>query len=68
VPVQPPVVSGHEHRPFGPFPDGQVDRPGGARCQRDGDDLAALTGDDQSPVLAFQAQVLDVRAGGLGYP
>jgi hypothetical protein len=24
------------------FADGQVDRPGGARCERDGDDLAAL--------------------------
>src|SRR5439155_635898 len=31
VPVQPPVVSGHEYRPFGPFADGQVDRPGSAR-------------------------------------
>jgi hypothetical protein len=30
--------------------------------------LPPLAGDDQSPVLAFQAQVLDVRAGGLGYP
>ena len=40
VPVQPPVVSGHEHRPFGPFSDGQVDRPGGPRRQRDGQDLA----------------------------
>src|SRR6266487_5393626 len=39
VPVQPPPVCGQEHRPFGVLADGQVDRPGGARCQRDGDDL-----------------------------
>jgi hypothetical protein len=45
VPVQPPPVRGQEHRPAGPFPDGQVDRPGGPRRQRDGDDLAALAGD-----------------------
>jgi hypothetical protein len=42
VPVQPSAVLGQEHRPFGMLADGQVDRPGGARRQRDGDDLAAL--------------------------
>ena len=54
--------------PSGAFPDGQVDRPGGARRQRDGHDLAALTSDRQGPVAAFEAQVLDVRAGGLRDP
>ena len=44
VPVQPPPVSGQEDRPLGTLADGQVDRPGRARCQRDGDDLAALCG------------------------
>jgi len=39
-----------------------------ARCQRDGDDLAALAGDGQGPVPAFQAQLLDVGAGGLRDP
>jgi hypothetical protein len=43
VPVQPPALRGEEHRPFGALADGQVDRPGGARRGRDGDDLAALT-------------------------
>ena len=38
VPVQPPPVRGQEHRAAGAFADGQVDRPGGPRCQRDGDD------------------------------
>jgi hypothetical protein len=68
VPVQPPPVGGQEHRPAGPFADGQVDRPGGPRRQRDGDDLAALAGDRQRPVPALQPQVLDVGAGGLGHP
>ena len=67
VPVQPPPVRGQEHRPVRPLADGQVDRPGGARRQRDGDDLAALAGDGQGPVAALQAQVLDVRASGLGH-
>ena len=65
VPVQPLPVGGQEHRPAGALADGQVDRPGGPRRQRDGDHLAALAGDGQGPVPAFQAQVLDIGAGGL---
>jgi len=34
----------------------------------EGDDLAALAGDDQSAVTAFQTQMLEVRADGLRYP
>ena len=65
VPVQPPPpVCGQEHRPAGALADGQVDRPCRARRQRDGDHLAALAGDGQGAVAAFQAQVIDVRAGG----
>jgi len=48
-------------------PDG-TGLPDGARSERDGDDLAALTGDRQGPVPALQAQVLDVGAGGFGDP
>ena len=48
--------------------DGQVDRPGGARRERDGDDLAALADDHQGAVAAFQAQLLDVSAGSLRHP
>jgi hypothetical protein len=44
--------------------DGQVDRPGGARRERDGDHLAALAGDHQGAVPALDAQRLDVAAGG----
>jgi hypothetical protein len=68
VPVQPPPIGGQEHRPICTFADGQVDRPRGARRERDGDDLAALAGDGQRPVPAFQAQLVDVGAGGLGDP
>jgi hypothetical protein len=38
------------------------------RRERDGDDLAALAGNGESPVAAFQIEVLDVGAGGLGDP
>src|SRR5260370_41432054 len=68
VPVQPAPVSGEEDRAFGAFAGGQVDRPGGAGRERDGDDLAALAGDRQGPVPALQAQVLDISAGGLRDP
>jgi hypothetical protein len=44
VPVQPPPVVGEEDGAVAAFPGGQVDRPGGAGRERDGDDLAALSG------------------------
>jgi len=53
--------------PLEAYADGRSVAVGGGR-QRDGDDLAALTGDRQGPVPALQAQVLDVCAGGLGDP
>jgi hypothetical protein len=65
VPVQPPPVRGGKERPVGVLADRQVDRPGGARGQRDGDYLAALARDNQGAVAAFHAHVLDVRAGRL---
>jgi len=64
VAVQSPSVSGEEERSFGALAGGQVDGAGGARGERDRDDLAALAGDDQSAVAALEAQVLDVGAGG----
>jgi hypothetical protein len=70
VPVQPPPVRGQGQRPLGALADRQVNRPRGARGERDGHDLAALAGNDKGPVPAFQAQMLDandadVRAIGL---
>jgi len=68
VPVQPPPVPGQEYGAIGAFTDGQVDCPGGARRERDGDDLAALAGDGQGPVATFKAQVLDIGTGSLRDP
>jgi hypothetical protein len=65
VPVQPPPIRGREQRPAASLAGRQVDRPRRSGRERDGDDLAALAGDDQGAVPAFQAQVLDVRSGGL---
>jgi hypothetical protein len=48
--------------------DGQVDRPGRARCQWDGHDLAALAQDGQGAVAPLHAERLDVGADRLGDP
>ena len=68
VPVQPPAIRGQEDGSFAALADGQVDRPRGARRERDGDDLAALAGDHQGPVAALDAERFDVGAGGFGDP
>jgi hypothetical protein len=54
--------------PSTPLTNGQVDRPRRPRRERDGDHLAALADDNQSPVPALDAQVLDVGVGGFGDP
>ena len=46
VAIQPPPVPRQEERAFSALADGQVHRPGGARGERDRDDLAALAGND----------------------
>jgi hypothetical protein len=55
VAVEPLSVWGEEERPSHAPADHEIDRPRGAGCQRDGDDLAAFAGDDQSPVPALDA-------------
>jgi hypothetical protein len=42
VPIRPPAIDSREQRSFSALADGQVDRPGGARGERDSDDFAAL--------------------------
>jgi hypothetical protein len=64
VAVQAPSVGSQEHWSLAPLADSQVNRPCGARGERDGDDLAALTGDHQGPVAALDAHGLDAGAGG----
>jgi hypothetical protein len=56
VPVQLSAIGGQEDRSFAALADGQVDRPGGARRERDGDDLAVLAGDGERPVPALDAR------------
>ena len=68
LPVETFAVVAEEDRPLDPFADGQVDSSGGARRERDGDDFAALAGDDKGPVPALDSQVLDAGAGGFGDP
>jgi hypothetical protein len=46
VPVQPAAIGGKADWAFAALADGQVDRPRGARRERDRDDLAALAGND----------------------
>ena len=67
MPVQSLPIRSAEQRPARAIADGQVDRAGGPRGERDRDDLAAFAGDDEGPVPAFQTQMLDVGAGGLRY-
>ena len=68
MPVQPLAIAGYEDRSLAALADGQVDRPGGPRRERDGDDLAAFAGDQQGPVAALGAERLDVGTGGFGDP
>jgi len=68
VPVQPPAIGGQEDRPVAALADGQVDRAGGARRERDRDHLATLASDHQGSAAPLDAQRFDVGAGGLGDP
>ena len=64
VAVQARSVGPGEDRSREPLADGQVDRPGGTRGERDGDNFAPFAQHGQSSVPSFQAQGLDVRSGG----
>jgi hypothetical protein len=66
--VQPPSVRRKEDGACYSLADGQIDCPGGARCQRYCDDLAALAGDHQRPVPALDGQGVDIGTNGFGYP
>ena len=57
------AVRGQEHRCAGALADDQVDRPGGVRLERGGDDLTAVAGNREGPVAAFQIEVPDVGPG-----
>jgi hypothetical protein len=61
-------VRSQEDRPVKAFADGEIDRPGGARRERDGHDLAALAKDGEGAAAAFDAEGVDVGAEGFGDP
>ena len=60
------TVRAQEDRSVEPFTDREVDRAGGTRGERDGDDLAALAQHGQGAVATFEAEFVDVRAECLG--
>ena len=68
MPVQPPPIGRQEDGPFHALADGQVDRPGGARLERDGDNVAALAGDYQGAVPALNPERLDPGVRSFGDP
>jgi hypothetical protein len=55
VAVEAAAVACYEDRPFASLPDGQVHGPGGARRQRDRDDLTALAKHGEGAVAALDA-------------
>jgi hypothetical protein len=48
---------------LGSFSDGQVDRSGGPRRERDGDDLASFAHNGQGAVSSHEAERFDVGSG-----
>jgi hypothetical protein len=68
VAVHSQTVRPEEDRAFQSFADGQVDRSGGARRERDRDNLAALAQHGEGAVAAFDAELVDVSAECLGDP
>jgi len=68
VTVKTSTVRRDEDRAAVAFSDGQVDRPGRPRCQRDGDGLPALAKDGECPMTPLEAQGLDVGSDRFGDP
>ena len=66
--IEPGAVAAEEDRSLAAFADGEVDRPGGAGRQRDGDDLAALADDRQGAMTAFEPESFDVGPDRFGDP
>ena len=66
MPVHTIAIGAQEDRPVQALADGQIDRPGGARGEWDGDQLAALTQHGQGAVPALETEIVDVRAQSFG--
>lgn len=68
VAIQPFTSRAQKDRAFATFPDREVDRPGGARCEGDRHDLAAFAVDREGPMPALETECFDVGPGGSGDP
>jgi hypothetical protein len=62
------TVRSKEDRTVEAFADGEIDRSGGARCERDRDDLAVFAQDGEGAVPAFEAESVDIGAERFGDP
>jgi hypothetical protein len=62
------TVRSKEDRTVEAFADGEIDRSGGARCERDRNDLAAFAQDGEGAVPAFEAESVDIGAERFGDP
>ena len=60
APIEALAISTSQDRTLVTLPDGQVNRPGRARHERDLGWLVALADDAQDSVTSFEAEVLDV--------
>ncbi len=68
VAVHPPALGPEEDRPGRPLADVEVEGPGCARREGDGDVLSALAHDLEGPVPALEVEAVDVGAEGFGDP
>ena len=66
VAVKSSALGTDEDRTVGALANGEIDGPGGPRCERDDDRLAALAQDGEGAVSALEAESLDVCADRLG--
>jgi hypothetical protein len=60
VPIHPLAVGSQEDRAVESFTDNEIDCSGGAWCERDGHNLAALAQDAEGAVPALEAEGVDV--------
>ena len=67
-PVEALAIVTQEDRSVSPFTDGEVDRSGRTRDQRNEGGFVALAHDPQHPVAPFEGHVLDVGVAGFAHP
>jgi hypothetical protein len=68
VTVESSSVTAQEDRSLDPLADGEIDGPGSAWCEWNGDGLAALAQHGQGAMAAFDAESFDVSTERFGDP